>query len=184
MEVGDFSPTLYYIQTPASYSINFELRNNLPGLTVLVDAEGTEITRSSQFIVIFPSIMEHNVDNILPGITSLDGNLRQESIDLDTEYVDDANDIDCRGFYACYRVSHNNEESLPGGTNLRIQIQGPENAISQQTAGPFAIQTQLVETINNVMSAYEIDFGTFETVDSDGDSFTTQKGGITPQTTN
>lgn len=143
MESGYFDATLNYIQTAAAYTIEFTLQNDLPAYYEVGQNENGElITRTSCLMIIFPEIMPHRTDgdgNEAPGITSQDGLLFSANIERNTTYVDDSNDIDCtmdpvdsnEGNLACYRVTHDNFEDLPGGSKLRIQITGPENAISE-----------------------------------------------------
>lgn len=107
MAEGFFTPTLKYIQIAASYRITFKLKNKLLGQK----ATGG-ITRTSGFMVVFPSNMPHNTESMDPTINSLDARLIAAKILVDKTYQDLKTGIDCTKGYACYKVTYENTKDI------------------------------------------------------------------------
>jgi hypothetical protein len=113
LSMGKFTSANMFVQSKASHTISFKLKNDLPGSVG---------DFNSRIVIKMPSLITASDDT--PTLKDLTGLFSLPQIKRETDFED------CgltSGKPICYSVTHSNKKALPGNTELRFRISGSIN---------------------------------------------------------
>jgi len=151
MTTGTFVAPSTTVQAASSQTIGFTLTNALPSKT-------SNPLYNSRIIVLMPVEMYVEDDSGMD-VMSMDSVLQGMKFRRDTTYDPGTGLPKSKcSERVCYVITHENLMDIPAGTNVRLLLSGTNNPESVDTAGDFAVKTQLYEIASD-SNTYPIDEG-------------------------